>query len=175
MKYLGIALVSTMQRTSGSAPRPAKASATWWTRSGAMALTGRRFITTVATAPLRSTLTCCSDMPSEGEEVDAAGHMDHLAGDVARLLGAEEDHVVGAGEVDQDIAVPELVGLRLDLADVVEGGGVVDQDVERAELLDDAAEHLADLIAVGDVHLDRHRAAPHLADLLAGALRVDDV
>ena len=59
--------------------------------------------------------------------------------------------VVGAREVDLDIAVPELVDLPLEWGDMVEGGGVVDQDVDLAELGDYLLDDLVDLQCyVGD-------------------------
>src|SRR5580700_488357 len=63
----------------------------------------------------------------------------------------------------------------LDLRDVVERPGVVHQDVERSEVLLDGGEHLANLLAIGDVHLHRRRSATHLTDLVAGLFGVDDV
>src|ERR1700730_1724483 len=66
------------------------------------------------------------------------------------LLGAVE----GAGEVDVDVAIPQLVAHVLDLADVVEGGSIIDQDVDAAELVLDLLEDFANLIAIRDVHLD---------------------
>src|SRR5438093_10719501 len=51
---------------------------------------------------------------------------------------------------------------------------VVDQDVDRAELLDDALDRLADLGPAGDVALAGRSSPPHGGDLLGGRLRVDE-
>ena len=85
-------------------------------------------------------------------------------------LGAVE----AAREVDAQVALPEVGVLVVELADVVERAGVVDQDVDRAELLDDAVDRLLHLVAVGDVALDRGRAAAERLDLLRRRLGVDD-
>src|SRR5450631_1071447 len=63
----------------------------------------------------------------------------------------------------------------LDLPDVIKRSGVVDQDVERSEVLLDGREDLANLLAIGHVHLHRRRPATHLTDLLARLLGVHDV
>src|SRR4029077_14698119 len=83
------------------------------------------------------------------------------------LFGAVE----GAGEVDLDVAIPELVAHVLDLRRVVQRGRVVDQDVDAAEFVFDFLEDLANLLAIRHVHLDRDRAPAHLADLLGGLVR----
>src|ERR1700693_195763 len=101
-----------------------------------------------------------------GHEDDPAPFLlDHVRPD---LLGA----VGGAREADLDIAIPELVAHVLDLGCVVQRGGIVDKDVDASELVLDLFEHLSNLFAIGDVHLDRDRAPPHLADLLGGLIRV---
>src|SRR5258708_38541592 len=96
-----MALVTTMARTPLSAPRSVKTASNCCSRSGAMALTGGRFITTVAMPPSRLTVMSWSSAMraphSEGEQVDAAGDVQHLAGDVLGLGRAEEDD--GAGHV----------------------------------------------------------------------------
>ena len=79
-----------------------------------------------------------------------------------------------AGEVDAQVALPEVRVLVRELADVVERARVVDQDVDGAELLDHAVDGLLHLITVGDVALDRRGAAAELLDLLRGRLGVDD-
>ena len=53
---------------------------------------------------------------------------------------------------------------------MVERGGVVDEDVDLAELVSDLLEDVADLVAVGHVHLDGERLAAHLADLFRGRI-----
>ncbi len=82
--------------------------------------------------------------------------------------------VEAAGQVDAQVALPELRVLVVELADVVERAGVVDEDVDRAELLDDAVDRLLHLVAVGDVALDRGGAAAERLDLLRRRLREDD-
>ena len=82
--------------------------------------------------------------------------------------------VEAAGQVDAQVALPQVRVLIRELADVVERARVVDQDVDRAELLDDAIDGFLHLLAVRDVALDRRGAAAHLLDLLRGRLGVDD-
>jgi hypothetical protein len=53
------------------------------------------------------------------------------------------------------------------------GIGVVDQDVDPAELLPHPREDVADLFAVGHVHLDGGRTPAHLPDLLGRPVGVD--
>src|SRR5438105_7255916 len=102
-----------------------------------------------------------------GHEDDAAeAALDHVR---PCLLGAVE----GARQVDLDIPVPEFVGLLGDLGDVVQGCRVVDEDVQPPELAFDLGHGLPDLVAVGDVHLDRQRLAAHLPDLFGGRVGFD--
>ena len=82
--------------------------------------------------------------------------------------------VEGAGQVDAKVPLPERRVLVVELADVVERARVVDEDVDGAELVDRAGDRRRDLVAVGDVALDRERAAAHRADLLGGGLRADE-
>ncbi len=56
---------------------------------------------------------------------------------------------------------------------MVQGRGVVDQDVDLAELILDLLEHVANLLTVGHVHLDRECLAAHLANLFRGAVGMD--
>ena len=58
---------------------------------------------------------------------------------------------------------------------MVERPGVVDEDVEAAELLHDLVDHGLDLFTVGDVHLQGHGSATHLANLARGLLGVDSL
>src|SRR5260370_37535768 len=93
-------LVTTMTRTALSPASSVNAASNCLSRSGAMALTGGRFMVTVAMPPSRVTvMTWSSGMSplSEGEQVDATGDGEHLAGDVLGLGRAEEDD--GAGHV----------------------------------------------------------------------------
>src|SRR5579864_4670719 len=94
-----MALVTTMARTALSSPSSVKTASSRCSRSGAIALTGGRLSTTVATPPSRVTVTSWSSAMhaphSEGEQVDAAGHVQHLPGDVLGLRRAEEDDGVG--------------------------------------------------------------------------------
>src|SRR5437879_2775739 len=89
--------------------------------------------------------------------------LDHVWPD---LPGAVE----GACQVHLHVAVPQLVGLVGDLSGVVERGGVVDEDVDLAELVSDLLEDVADLVAVGHIHLNGERLAAHLADLFRGRI-----
>jgi hypothetical protein len=81
--------------------------------------------------------------------------------------------VEGPGQVDRDVAVPQPVLHVLDLGHVVQRGCVIDEDVDASELVLDALEDVAHLVAVGDVHLDRDRAPAHLPDRLRGLVRID--
>src|SRR5947208_282733 len=85
----------------------------------------------------------------------------------------EDEQVDAAGEVDAEVALPELRALVGELCDVVERARVVDEDVDAAELVDYAVDGRVDLRAVGDVALNRERAPPQRADLFDGRLRVD--
>ena len=78
-----------------------------------------------------------------------------------------------AGQVDAEVALPELRALVVELPDVVERARVVDEDVDRAELVDDTGDGGVDLLAIGDVAPHRERAAPQRADLLDRLLGVD--
>ena len=85
-------------------------------------------------------------------------------------LGAVE----AAGQVDAQVALPQLGALVVELADVVERARVVHEDVDGAELLDRPRDRRSDLLAVGDVAADGERSPPERADLLDGLLRVDE-
>src|SRR5690348_2293961 len=269
LKYFSYSEPRTTTRTDWSCPSSSKAAASSATRSSATELLPLRCITTRAIAPSRVT-SMSSLIASSREKRNAARHLDHCAGDVARLLRAQkgdgvrdvgrlaktledgagfEPRVHGVGrlggraglghddagrdrvrrdvvaatlerrrlrqpdepglrrrvarlsepadgarhrghedeaaplvldqvgphlfraverarEVDPHVPVPQLIGLIGDLRRVVQRGGVVDQDVDLAELLLDLLEDVANLLAVGDVHLDGERLASHLADLL---------
>src|SRR6185436_20209051 len=54
--------------------------------------------------------------------------------------------VEASGQVDAEVALPQIWVLIRELADVVERAGVVDQDVDGAELLDHAVDGLLDLV-----------------------------
>ena len=82
--------------------------------------------------------------------------------------------VEAAGEVDAQVALPQLRALVEELRRVVERARVVDQDVDGAELLDDTLHGRGDLLAVGDVALDRSRPAAQTLDLRRRRLGVDD-
>src|SRR5499427_10060181 len=88
------------------------------------------------------------------EDDPAPPLFDHIWPDLLRT-------VEGPGEVYGDVAVPQPVVLVGDLGCVVEGGRVVDQDVDAAELPSHLRQHLADLVAVGHVHLDGGGAPAH--------------
>src|SRR5260221_6311018 len=94
LKYFSYADARTTPRTAGSSPSSPTAPASSSMRSSAIALLPLRCMTTRAIAPLRSTSTF-SPTGSGREERDAAGDLDHRAGDVARLLGAEKRDGVG--------------------------------------------------------------------------------
>ena len=82
------------------------------------------------------------------------------------------DAVEGPGEVDAEVALPQVEALIAELADVVERAGVVHEDVDGAELVDHQRDRVVDLRAVGDVASHRERAPPERADLLDRRLGV---
>src|SRR5438105_2673387 len=81
--------------------------------------------------------------------------------------------VIGAGEIDLQVAVPERIHLVVDGRHVVERAGIIDQDVQAAEFLHDLVDDGFDLFPVGDVHFHRHRAPAQIADLAGRLLRAD--
>src|SRR3954452_8211072 len=102
------------------------------------------------------------------------GHVHDAA--PAALLHVRPDRlcaVEAPGEVDAQVALPQLRALIRELCDVVERAGVVHEDVDSAELLDAARDSRVDLRAVGDVALQRERAPAERADLVDGRLGVD--
>src|SRR5690606_27448764 len=114
-------------------------------------------------------------LPETADGSGDGGHVDDpppvlLLHDRPDRLGA----VVGPRQVHPQIPFPELVILVLDAGDVVQGGGVVDKDVDAAHLFLHFLEYLVHLVAVGDVHPDGHRTAPHFADLFRRFFGVDD-
>ena len=68
-----------------------------------------------------------------------------------------------AGQVDPQVALPELRRLLVELRGMVERAGVVDEDVDRAELLDRARDRGVDLGAVRDVAANGERPSAHAA------------
>src|SRR3989440_8991416 len=46
------------------------------------------------------------------------------------------------------------------------------KNIDSAELAFDLLKHFANLLTIGDVHLDRHRSPPHLAAILARLISV---
>ena len=79
-----------------------------------------------------------------------------------------------SGEVDPEVALPELGRLVVELRGVVERAGVVDEDVDRAELLHRARDRRIDLLAVCDVAADGERAPPHRLDVADRLLGVHE-
>jgi hypothetical protein len=77
------------------------------------------------------------------------------------LLGAEE----GAAQVDRQHLVEGVGGQVLGVGGDLDAG-VVDQVVEPSVLLEDAVEHLGDLVLVRDVGADQDGAGAALAQLL---------
>ena len=79
-----------------------------------------------------------------------------------------------AGQVDPQVALPELRTLVVELGDMVQRPGVVDEDVDRAELGDDTRHRGVDLLARGHVAAQGEGAPAEPADLLHGLLRIDE-
>jgi hypothetical protein len=77
-----------------------------------------------------------------------------------------------AGQVDLQVALPELGPLVVELPDVVQRARVVDEDVDRAELVDRPRDRGSDLLPVGHVAAHRERPPPEGADLLDRRLGV---
>src|SRR5579864_1364401 len=114
-------------------------------------------------------------LPEAAERAGDRRHVDHAAPlplphvRPHRLCAVER-----AGQVDAEIALPELGRLLVELRSVVERAGVVDEDVDRAELLDRASDGRIDLGALGYVAANGERAAAEAADLLHRLLGVHE-
>src|SRR5579864_7798761 len=112
-------------------------------------------------------------LPEAAERAGDRGHVDHAA---PAALPHVRPHRLGAveraGQVDPQVALPELGRLLLELGRVVERAGVVDEDVDRPELLDRARDGRVDLGALGDVAANGECAAAEAANLLHGLLGV---
>ena len=112
------------------------------------------------------------------EPAERAGNGSHVHDPApAALLHARPDRlraVEGTGQIDAQVAFPELRRLVVDLRRVVERARVVDQDVDRAELRDGALDSGGDLLAIGDVAPHGQGAAAELADLGGRLLGVDE-
>ena len=74
--------------------------------------------------------------------------------------------VEGSGQVDSQVALPQLGRLVDELPEMIERSRVVDEDVDRAELPDRLADGRLNLLLVGHVALEGERPAPELPDLL---------
>src|SRR6202171_4205854 len=120
LKYLGYSDASTTTRTSGSLPSSVNAAPSSSIRSAAMALRPLRCMTTVAIPPSRLTSTHSPIRFASGcEQRNAARHLDHRAGDIARLVRAEERDrvrdVLGLPEPLEHRAGPEALVQRVGL------------------------------------------------------------
>ena len=71
-----------------------------------------------------------------------------------------------AGQVDPEVALPEIQPLVAELPDVVERARVVDEDVDAAQLLDHTGDGGVDVFAIGDVAAHRERVPSQRADLV---------